>query len=129
MINSCSRPVLSFSFSCSFCGSNCPLLIIRGFPFKGNNPGTHLSCYNVIRARNLCRIDNLLPHQVQDSDSQCDSEHSDEECRDYLPSDSHENQSADDHESTDDGLIDIPITKFTCQYHISGYVCLVLHEK
>ena len=42
--------------------------------------------------------------QVQDSDGQSDSKHIDEESRDYLPSNSHENQSEDDHESTDDGL-------------------------
>ena len=40
--------------------------------------------------------------QVQDSDGQSDSKHFDEESRDYLPSNSHENQSEDDRESTDD---------------------------
>ena len=42
--------------------------------------------------------------QVQGSDSQSDSVHSDEESRDYLPSNSRENQSEDDSESTDDGF-------------------------
>ena len=42
--------------------------------------------------------------QVQDSAGQSDSKHIDEESRDYLPSNSHENQSEDDRESTDDGL-------------------------
>ena len=42
--------------------------------------------------------------QVQDSYGQSDSEHIDEESRDYLPSNSRENQSEDDRESTDDGL-------------------------
>ena len=42
--------------------------------------------------------------QVQDSDGQSDSKHFDEESSDYLPSNSHENQSEDDSESTDDGL-------------------------
>ena len=42
--------------------------------------------------------------QVQDSDGQSDSKHIDEESRDYLPSNSRENQSEDDRESTDDGL-------------------------
>ena len=42
--------------------------------------------------------------QVQDSDGQSDSKHFDEESRDYLPSNSRENQSEDNHESTDDGL-------------------------
>ena len=42
--------------------------------------------------------------QVQDFDSQSDSEHFDNESRDYLPSNSHENPSEDDSESTDDGL-------------------------
>ena len=42
--------------------------------------------------------------QVQDSDGQSDSKHFDEESRDYLPSNSHENQSEDDSESTDDGF-------------------------
>ena len=42
--------------------------------------------------------------QVQDSDGQSDSKHFDEESRDYLLSNSHENQSEDDCESTDDGF-------------------------
>ena len=42
--------------------------------------------------------------QVQDSDGQSDSKHSDEESRDYLLNNSCENQSEDDHESTDDGF-------------------------
>ena len=42
--------------------------------------------------------------QVQDSDSQSDSETFEEESRDYLPSNSCENQSEDDSESTDDGF-------------------------
>ena len=42
--------------------------------------------------------------QVQDSDGQSDSKHFDEESRDYLSSNSRENQSEDDHESTDDGF-------------------------
>ena len=42
--------------------------------------------------------------QVHDSDGQSDSKHIDEESRDYLPSNSCENQSEDNSESTDDGL-------------------------
>ena len=42
--------------------------------------------------------------QFQDSDGQSDSKHAAEESRDYLPSNSRENQSEDDHESTDDVL-------------------------
>ena len=42
--------------------------------------------------------------QFQDSDGQSNSKHFDEESRDYLPSNSRENQSEDDRESTDDGL-------------------------
>ena len=42
--------------------------------------------------------------QVQDSDGQSDSKHFDVESRDYLPSNSRENQSEDDRECTDDGL-------------------------
>ena len=42
--------------------------------------------------------------QVQDSDSQSDSEYFDEESRDYLLSNSCKNQSEDDCESTDDGF-------------------------
>ena len=42
--------------------------------------------------------------QVQDSACQSDSKHFDEESRDYLPSNSCENQSEDDRESTDDGF-------------------------
>ena len=42
--------------------------------------------------------------QVQDSDGQSDLKHTDEESRDYLPSNSRENQSEDNRESTDEGL-------------------------
>ena len=42
--------------------------------------------------------------QVQDSDGQSDTKHFDEEPRDYLPSNSRENQSEDDSESADDGF-------------------------
>ena len=42
--------------------------------------------------------------QVHDSDGQSDSKHVDEESRDYLSSNSRQNQSEDDRESTDDGL-------------------------
>ena len=42
--------------------------------------------------------------QVRDSDGQSNSKHFDEESRDYLLSNSHENQSEDDSESTDDGF-------------------------
>ena len=42
--------------------------------------------------------------QFQDLDGQSDSKHVAEESRDYLLSNSHENQSEDDRESTDDGL-------------------------
>ena len=39
--------------------------------------------------------------QVQDSDGQSNSEHSDEESRDYLPKNSRKNQSEDDSDSND----------------------------
>ena len=42
--------------------------------------------------------------QAQDSDDQSDLEHFDEESRDYLQSNTHEKQSEDDHESTNDGF-------------------------
>ena len=42
--------------------------------------------------------------QVQDSDGQSNSKHFDKVTRDYLPSNSRENQSGDDSESTDDGF-------------------------
>ena len=60
--------------------------------------------------------------QVQDSDGQSNSKHFDEESRDYLPSNSRENQSEDDRESTDDRL-DV----FTDQVHLSTsrqWLCL-----
>ena len=38
-----------------------PLVNNRGFPFKGNNSGTHFRNYNVFGARKPCRIDDLLP--------------------------------------------------------------------
>ena len=63
--------------------------------------------------------------QVQDSDGLSDSKHFDKESRDCLPSSSRENQSEDDHESTDDGL-DL-FTNHICQHHVSGYVCCVWH--
>ena len=46
----------------------------------------------------------IVSPQVQDSDSQSNSEHFDEESRDYLPGKSRENQSEDDSESTHDGF-------------------------
>ena len=53
--------------------------------------------------------------EVQESDSQSDSEHFDEESRDYLPSNSRENQSEDDSESPDVGF-----DRFTDhQFHLS----------
>ena len=52
--------------------------------------------------------------QVQDSDSQFDSEHFDEESRDNLSSISCKNQSDDDSESTDDAF-----DRFTDQVHLS----------
>ena len=62
--------------------------------------------------------------QVQDSDGQLDSKHFDEESRDYSPSNSHENQSEDDRESTDDGF-----DRFTDrQVHLSTshqWLCLL----
>ena len=42
--------------------------------------------------------------KVQDTDGQSDSKHFVKESRDYLPSNSCENQSEDDSESTDDGF-------------------------
>ena len=42
--------------------------------------------------------------QFRDSDGQSDSKHFDEESRDYLLSNSRENQSEGDRESTDDGF-------------------------
>ena len=63
--------------------------------------------------------------QVQDSDSQSDSEHFDEESKDHLPSNSREKQSEDDSELLMMVLINLPIIKFTCQHHVSGFVCHV----
>ena len=63
--------------------------------------------------------------RVQDLDCQSDSEHFVKESRDYLLSKSGENQSENDSESTDNGLIDLQTIKFICQHHVSGYVCLV----
>ena len=75
----------------------------RGFPFKGNNSRTHLRNYNVFGARNHVESTIFTP-QFQDSDGRSDSKHVAEESRDYLLSNSRENQSEDDRESTDDGL-------------------------
>ena len=61
--NSHSRRVLSFLRS--VCWSNCPYLIIRGFPSKGNSSWTHLPNYNVLRARKS-NWRSFTP-QVQDS--------------------------------------------------------------
>ena len=60
--------------------------------------------------------------QVQDSGSRSDSEHSDEESRDYLLSNSRENQSEDDSDSADNGF-----DRFTDQVHLSTshqWLCL-----
>ena len=57
----------------------------------------------MLGARKLANRLSFTP-QVQDLDGQSDSKHVGEECRDYLPSNSRENQSEDDRESTDDGL-------------------------
>ena len=57
--------------------------------------------------------------QFQDSDGQSDSKHFDKESRDYLPSNSRENQSEDDRESTDDGLDLFTDLSTSCQW-----VCL-----
>ena len=100
--NSCSRPVLSFLRS--VCWSNCQYLIIRGFPFKGNNSWTHLHNFQRVESKKTVSNWQSFTPQVQDSDGQSDSKHIDEESSDYLPSNSRENQSEDDRESTDDGL-------------------------
>ena len=116
-----------FFFFCSFCGSNCPQLIIRGFPFKGNNSWTHLHCYNVFGARKPCQIDNLLPLKFR---SQTVSpiqtllrKNLVTICRVILAKTSQK--------MTVNLLmmvsINLPIIKFTCQHHASGYVCLVWH--
>ena len=58
--------------------------------------------------------------QFRDSDGQSNSKHFDEESRDYLPSNSRENQSEDDRESTDDGFdLFTDLSTSSCQW-----VCL-----
>ena len=57
--------------------------------------------------------------QFQDSDGQSDSKHFDKESRDYLLSNSRENQSEDDRESTDDGFDLLTDLSTSCQW-----VCL-----
>ena len=57
--------------------------------------------------------------QFQDSNGHSDSKHFDEESRDYLPSNSRENESEDDRESTDDGLDLFTDLSTSCQW-----VCL-----
>ena len=57
--------------------------------------------------------------QFRDSDGQSDSKHFDEESRDYLPSNSRENQSEDDREFTDDGFDLFTDLSTSCQW-----VCL-----
>ena len=57
--------------------------------------------------------------QFRDSDGQSDSKHFDEESRDYLLSNSRENQSEDDRESTDDGFDLFTDLSTSCQW-----VCL-----
>ena len=61
--------------------------------------------------------------QFQDSDGQSDSKHFDEESRDYLPSNSCENQSEDDRESTDDGL-----DLFTGSVNITSVGMFVMYD-
>ena len=57
--------------------------------------------------------------EFRDSDGQSDSKHFDKESRDYPPSNSHENQSEDDRESTDDGFDLFTDLSTSCQW-----VCL-----
>ena len=65
--------------------------------------------------------------QFQDSDGQSDSKHFDEESRDYLPSNSPENQSEDDtsQKMIVNLLMMALIYLLICQHHVSGYVCHV----
>ena len=93
--NSHSRPVLSFL--CSFCGSNS-----GASPSRGIIP-EHVLLQYVWSKKTVSNQRSFTP-QVQDSDGQSDSEHSDEESRDYLANNTHENQSKDDSESTDDSF-------------------------
>ena len=122
--NSRSRPVLSFR--CSVCGSNCPQLIIRGFPFKGNNSWTHLHCY-VCGARKPYRIDDLLRlkfrTQMVSPIQNILTKNLETICWVILA-------------KTSQRMIVnllmmvyiyLAIIKFTCQHHVSGYVCRVWH--
>ena len=123
--NSCSRPVLSFPRS--VCGSNCPKLIIRGFPFKGYNSWTHLFCYNVFGARKLCRIDDLLPlkfrTQMVSPIQNILTKNLGTVCWVILTKTS-KMMIVNLLKMV---LIDLPIIKFTCQHHVSGYVRRVWH--
>ena len=102
-------------------------LIIKGFPFKGNNSWTHLHCYNVFWARKLCRIDDLLPikfrsHTVSPIQNSL-TKNLETVCRLILT----ETSQKITVNLLMMVLIDLPIIKLTCQHHVSGYVCRVWH--
>ena len=65
-----------------------------------------------------------LPLKFRTQDGQSDSKHFEEESRDYLPSNSHENQSEDDSKCTDDGLdlfTDQILLSTSCQWLCLSY--------
>ena len=124
--NSRSGPVLSFL--CSLCGSNCPKLIVRGFPFKENNFWIHL-CFYVFWARKLRRINNFLPlkfkTQTVSPIQKLWTKNLEAICRVILTKTSQKIDLIVNLLIM--VLISLPIIKFTCQHHVSGYVCLVWH--
>ena len=117
--NSRSRPVLSFlSF---FCGSNCPNN--QGLPVHGQYLLNTLSLLQCVWNKKAVSIDNLLPFKFR---TQMVSpiwtilrKNLETICRVILAKTSYVIVNL---------LMMVLIIKFTCQHHISGYVCHVWHQ-
>ena len=95
----------------------------RGFPFKGNNSGTHFRNYNVFGARKPCRIDDLLPlnfgTQMVSPIQNILTKNLETICRVILAKTSQK--------MIMNLLMMVLIYLPICQHHVSGYVCHVWH--
>ena len=100
-----------------------PLVNNRGFPFKGNNSGTHFCNYNVFGARKPCRIDDLLPlnfrTQMVSPIQNILTKNLENICRVILAKTSQK--------MIVNLLMMVLIYLPICQHHVSGYVCHVWH--
>ena len=99
-----------------------PLVNNRGFPFKGNNSGTHFRNY-VFRARKPWRIDDLLPlnfrTQIVSLIQNILTKNLETICRAIL--------AKTNQKMIVNLLMMVLIYLPICQHHVSGYVCHVWH--